>query len=231
MGQTVEFKSNGSTASGYLVTPEGGSGPGVIVIQEWWGLNPQIKAMADRLVVEGFVALAPDLYHGELAEHDEMDKAGELMTNLPMDRAARDLSGAVDYLADHEATTGDGIGVIGFCMGGGLALVLATVRPDKVKAIAPFYGVVGFDDENAPDWSKLQAAVQGHYATQDGFFPIDRAKALFDELQGMGKDAELFEYDAGHAFANETNAIGTHDPKAADQALSRAFAFLHAHLG
>ena len=108
MATMVDFPSNGGTASGYLATPDGGSGPGVIVIQEWWGLDSGIKEMADRLAVAGFVALAPDLYHGELAGHTEMDRAGELMTAMPIDRAARDMSGAVDFLADHDATTGDG---------------------------------------------------------------------------------------------------------------------------
>ena len=92
MGDIVTFASNGGEASGYLAHPEGGPGPGVIVIQEWWGLIPQIRGVADMLAENGLVALAPDLYHGELAGHDEMDKAGALMTNLPPDRAARDLS-------------------------------------------------------------------------------------------------------------------------------------------
>src|SRR5947199_1030451 len=98
MAQTVEFKSNGSLASGYLVTPPSGSGPGVLVIQEWWGLDSGIKEMTDRLGAAGFVALAPDLYHGELAAHDEMDKASRLMQSLPPARAARHMSAAVDYL-------------------------------------------------------------------------------------------------------------------------------------
>src|SRR5215207_5227723 len=99
MGEMSEFPSNGSAASGYLVTPSAGSGPGVLVIQEWWGLDTGIKEMADRLGAAGFVALAPDLYHGELAQHDEMDKASHLMQSLPADRAGRDMSGAVDFLA------------------------------------------------------------------------------------------------------------------------------------
>src|SRR3954470_6461356 len=107
MAETVEFRSNGSLASGYLVTPAAGSGPGVLVIQEWWGLDSGIKTMTDRLAAAGFVALAPDLYHGELAAHDEMDKAGRLMQALPPDRAARDMSGAVDFLAAHPAVTSD----------------------------------------------------------------------------------------------------------------------------
>jgi carboxymethylenebutenolidase len=231
MGENVEFTSNGSTAGGYLATPASGSGPGVIVIQEWWGLNPQIKGVCDRLAAVGFVALAPDLYHGELAEHDEMDKAGHLMSSLPMDRAARDMSGAVDFLAGHSAVTTDGIGVMGFCMGGGLALVLGTLRPDRVKAVVAFYGVVGFDDEGAPDWSKLEAPVQGHYAENDAFFPVAKAEALAEGLRGKGKDIELFVYPGtGHAFANETNALGTYDEAAAKLAWDRAVTFLREKL-
>jgi carboxymethylenebutenolidase len=228
----VEFKSNGETARGYLAVPEGGSGPGVIVVQEWWGLNPQIKGVTDRLADEGFVALAPDLYRGELAGHDEMDKAGQLMTSMSMDRAARDMSGAVDYLAGHSAVTGDGIGAVGFCMGGGLVLMLGCLRPDLVKAVAPFYGVIEFDDDNAPDWSKLEASVEGHYAEKDDFFPVSKAKALEAGLQGLGKDASIHVYPGtGHAFANETNALGTYDEKAAATAWQRVLTFLRSKLG
>lgn len=231
MGDMVEFKSNGDTARGYLALPAAGSGPGVIVVQEWWGLNPQIKGVADQLAADGFVALAPDLYRGELAQHDEMDRAGHLMSSMPMDRAARDMSGAVDFLAAHSAVTGDGIGAIGFCMGGGLVLVLGTLRPDKIKAVVPFYGVVGFDDDGHPDWSKLAAPVQGHYGTEDGFFPADKAKALEEGLRGLGKDATVHLYDAGHAFCNESDAMGTYKEDLKQQAFDRAFSFLHEHLG
>jgi carboxymethylenebutenolidase len=232
MGEMIDFKSNGDTARGYLAVPASGSGPGVIVVQEWWGLNPQIKGVADRLAGEGFVALAPDLYRGELAQHDEMDKAGHLMTTLPMDRAARDMTGAVDFLAANSAVSSDAIGAIGFCMGGGLVLVLGTLRPDKIKAVVPFYGVVGFDDENAPDWSKLDAKVQGHYAEKDDFFPAAKAEALESGLRGMGKDATVHVYaGTGHAFANEVNALGTYDEGAAEEAFGRAISFLHEHLG
>ncbi|MEM7337617.1 MAG: dienelactone hydrolase family protein [Actinomycetota bacterium] len=209
MAETVSFPSNGHDASGYLAVPESGSGPGVIVIQEWWGLNPQIKGVADMLATKGLVALAPDLYHGELAGHDEMDKAGELMSSLPPDRAARDMSGAVDFLDSHAAVTGSGVGVIGFCMGGMLTLVLAAIRGDKVKAAVPFYGFPQGDP--APDWSGLTAVVRGHMADPDDFFSPDAARALEAELKGMGKDVEFTVHQAGHAFMNEENAIGTFD--------------------
>ena len=229
MGTLVEFASNGSTAAGYLAAPEGGSGPGVIVVQEWWGLDSGIKEMADRLAAAGFVALAPDLYHGELAGHTEMDKAGELMTSLPPDRAARDISGDVDYLADHDATTGDGIGVMGFCMGGLLTFILAALRPDKVKAAVPFYGFPQGDDQ--PDYSKIEASIQGHMAEHDDFFPPDAARALEAELRGMGKDVTLTVHPgSGHAFMAPHNALGTQDQALYDQIWPQVTEFLHSHL-
>ena len=226
----IEFASNGGSAGGYLATPAGGSGPGVIVVQEWWGLDSGIKEMADRLAAAGSVALAPDLYHGELAGHTEMDRAGELMNAMPADRAARDMSGAVDYLADHQATTGDGIGVMGFCMGGLLTFVLAALRPDKVKAAVPFYGFPQGDAQ--PDYSQITAAIQGHMAENDDFFPPDAARALEAELHALGKDVTLTVYPgSGHAFMAPHNALGTQDQSLYDQIWPQATAFLHDHLG
>ena len=168
-GSMVEFPVNGTSAGGYLAAPDDGSGPGVLVLQEWWGLVPQIKGVCDQLAGEGFVALAPDLYGGEFAEHTEMDKAGELMTTLPPDRAARDMSGAIDHLLGHGAVTGEAVGVVGFCMGGMLALMIAALEGDRVAAAAPFYGApLG---EDGPDWSSLTAKVEGHFAAVDDFFP------------------------------------------------------------
>jgi len=169
-GEMVEFSVNGTHARGYLAVPDGG-GPGVMVIQEWWGLAPQIKGVCDQLAVEGFVALAPDLYHGELAGHTEMDKAGELMNTLPPDRAARDMSGAIDHLLAHDATTGEAVGVVGFCMGGMLTLVIADREGDRVAAAAPFYGAPLERAAGGPDWSGLTARVEGHFAGSDDFFP------------------------------------------------------------
>ncbi len=154
MGEMVTFASNGHDARGHLAVPDTGSGPAVMVIQEWWGLNPQMKGVADFLAGQGFVALAPDLYHGELAGHDEMDKAGQLMTDLPPERAARDMSGAVDFLATHQANSASGVGVIGFCMGGLLSFMIAANRGDVVKAAVPFYGFP--QGESEPDWGASQ---------------------------------------------------------------------------
>src|SRR6185437_14992043 len=142
----------------------------------------------DRLADEGFVALAPDLYHGDIAQHDEMDKAGKLMSTLPMDRAARDMAGAIDYLRGLPNVQNSRIGVVGFCMGGMLTLVIAAQQGDKIGAAVPYNGApLG---ENAPDWSGLTAPVRGHYAENDDFFPPGAIRQLEQQLRDMGKDVE-----------------------------------------
>lgn len=228
MGSSVEFASNGATVGGYLALPGSGSGPGVVVVQEWWGLDQSLKTMVDRLAEGGFVALAPDLYRGELAGHQEVDKATHLMQSLPPDRAARDMSGAVDFLATHQAVAGRGIGVVGFCMGGMLALHLAAQRPDKVVAAVPFYGFP--QGEHEPDWAPMTAAVRGHMAEHDDFFGPDAARQLQAKLQGMGKDVEFTVHPAGHAFMNPENALGTADPELAARIWPGVLAFLHERL-
>ena len=225
MSETVEFKSNGNLASGYLAKPASGSGPGVLVIQEWWGLDDSLKEMADRLAAAGFVALAPDLYHGQVAGHTEMDKAAKLMQALPPDRAGRDMSGAVDYLASHSAVTGGGIGVVGFCMGGMLSFIIAANRPDKVRAVVPFYGFPQGPAE--PDWSKLTAAVSGHMAEHYDFFAPAAAKALEAKLRAMGKNVTLTVHPGtGHAFMGPHNALGTLNAELAAQIWPNAMSFL-----
>ncbi|HVF74175.1 MAG TPA: dienelactone hydrolase family protein [Acidimicrobiales bacterium] len=225
MGEIVEFPSNGTTGQGYLALPEAGTGPGVVVIQEWWGLVDHIKDVCDRFAAEGFVALAPDLYHGETTT--EPDEAGKLMMALNIDKAGKDMGGAVDYVRDRAA--GHGVGVIGFCMGGGLALVLAAQRPDAVKACVPFYGLIPWP-EAQPDYSRISAAVQGHYAERDDFFTPDLARGLEEQLGELGKDVEFFLYDAHHAFFNDARPE-VHDPEAAATAWGRALSFLRAQLG
>jgi carboxymethylenebutenolidase len=229
MAETVEFRSNGSTASGYLVKPASGSGPGVLVIQEWWGLDPGIKEMSERLGKAGFVALAPDLYHGQLAAHDEMDKAAHLMQTMPADRAGRDMSGAIDYLASHPAVTSKSVGVVGFCMGGLLSFIIAANRPDKVKALVPFYGFPQGPAE--PDWSKLSATISGHMAENDSHFPADAARALEAKLRGMGKNVTLKVHPGtGHAFMGPHNALGTLNEKLAAQIWPEVVSFLKDHV-
>jgi len=229
MGELIEFAGNGNTAGGYLARPAGGSGPGVVVVQEWWGLDSAIKATADRLAGDGFVALVPDLYHGEIAEHTEMDKAAELMNAMPADRAARDMSGAIDFLLADAGTTGDAVGVVGFCMGGMLAWLIAVNRADAVRAVVPFYGYPSGDSE--PDWTKLAASVRGHMAQNDDFFGPDGARALATKLQDLGKDVEITVHaGTGHAFMATHNALGTRDEEKATEIWPTVLAFLHEQL-
>ena len=153
----VEFRVNGNSASGYVSESQSVSGSGVLELQEWWGLVPQIKGVCDKLAENGFTAMAPDLYHGEFAEHTEMDKAGELMTSLPPERAARDMSAAIDHLLSLDSCSSNQVGVIGFCMGGMLTLMIASLEGNRVAVAAPFYGAPL--EEGATDWSALSAKV------------------------------------------------------------------------
>jgi len=228
MGEMVDFPSNGDTGSGYLARPAAGAGLGLLVIQEWWGLVPHIKDVCDRFAAEGFTALAPDLYRGESTT--EPDEAGKLMMALNLERAGKDLSGAVDWLVGSDAVRGDGIGVVGFCMGGGLALVLGTQRPDAVHAVVPFYGVIPWPQAQ-PDWSKLHAPVHGHFASLDGFFTPDKVRELETTLRDHGTEADLLVYDGvDHAFFNDTRPE-VYDENAASMAWTRTLEFLRAKLG
>jgi carboxymethylenebutenolidase len=213
-------------AHGYLALPESGSGPGVVVIQEWWGLTDHIADVCDRLAAEGFVALAPDLFGGTTT-HDA-DEAGRLMSELPVDQAARDLGGAVDFLLGHEAVTSSKVGAVGFCMGGGFVLLLAAQQGDKVGVAVPYYGVGPAVPQS---YAGLTAAVQGHYGEQDAFYPADDARRQAEQIRGeSGAEVEFHFYPAGHAFHNDTNAIGTYDAEQAKLAWSRTLDFLRAHL-
>jgi carboxymethylenebutenolidase len=226
MGEMISFPSNGSEGQGYLAVPPSGTGSGVVVIQEWWGLVPHIKDVVDRLAAAGFVALAPDLYRGK--QTTEPDEAGKEMMALELSRAARDMSGAVDEVA--RRSSHDKVGVIGFCMGGGLALVLATQRPDVVAACVAFYGLVPWP-EAQPDYSKLAGAVLVHVAGNDEYFSPEAARALGEQLGGLGKEAEFYVYDGtDHAFFNDTRPE-VYDPDASATAWARTIDFLHARLG
>lgn len=228
MGDMIEFPSNGSTGGGYLAAPSGGDGPPVVVIQEWWGLVPHITEVADRFAAEGFAALAPDLYHGSSAPNSEPDEAGKLMMAMELDRAGKDLSGAVDELT--RRTGRDKVGVVGFCMGGGLALVLACQRPDAVAACVPFYGAIPWP-EAQPDFSRLGAPVLSHVAEDDGWFGPDAAAAQHAAIEGAGKRSEYHVYPGTqHAFFNDTRPE-VFDAEAADLAWRRTIAFLRAELG
>ncbi|MGP8059616.1 MAG: dienelactone hydrolase family protein [Acidimicrobiales bacterium] len=226
MGEIIEFPSNGDADQGYLALPETGSGPGVLVIQEWWGLVEHIKDVCDRFAAEGFVALAPDLYRGKTVS--EPDEAGKEMMAMQMDRVARDMSGAVDEL--RRRTGAGGIGVIGFCMGGGLALVLAAQRPDAVKAVVPCYGIIPWPDAQ-PDYTAMSAALEGHYAERDDYFTPEAANALGEQLRSMGKQAEIIVHPgADHAFFNDTRPE-VYDPAESARLWSSVLGFFCQQLG
>lgn len=223
--QNVTFPSNGGQAHGYLAKPASGTGPGVVVIQEWWGLDDHIAELTDRFAADGFVALAPDLYGGRVA-HDA-DTAGAYMAQLPADQAARDLAGAVTYLlGDAEVTSGT-VGVVGFCMGGSFVLSLAAQQGDKIGAAVPFYGVGNLPD----DFSSITAPVQAHYGEQDAFYPVDQARAQEAKMKQQTQNTvEFFYYPAGHAFHNDKDKLGTYDAEQAQLAWTRTVDFLKTHL-
>jgi carboxymethylenebutenolidase len=224
--QNVTFASNGAEAHGYLALPPSGRGPGLIVIQEWWGLTSHVADITDRFAAEGFVALAPDLYGGPTT-HDP-DEAGRLMATLPVERATRDLAGAVDYLLARDDVTGERVGAVGFCMGGAFVLTLAVQEGGKVAAAVAFYPVGQLPD----DYAGLQAVVLAHYGLEDAFVPIESADELVAKISaGNGQTPQIERYPAGHAFLNDENLLGTHDPEQAARAWARTVTFLHEHLG
>lgn len=226
MGEMIEFPSNGSAGEGYLAVPDSGTGPGVVVIQEWWGLVDHIKDVCDRFAEAGFVALAPDLYHGEKAT--EPDAAGKAMMALKLDQAAKDLSGAVDAVA--RRSSGNGVGVVGFCMGGGLALVLAGQRKDAVRAVVPFYGALAWEGVR-PDYGSISCAVLGHYAENDDWASPEVARSLERELRGSGNsDVTIHIYPGtDHAFFNDTRPE-VFEAAAATTAWERTLDFLRSRL-
>ncbi|HEV7214249.1 MAG TPA: dienelactone hydrolase family protein [Chloroflexota bacterium] len=227
MGTSVEFPSNGGTDQGWLAASRTGNGPGVIVIQEWWGLVQHIKDVCERFARAGFTALAPDLYHGRTV--GEPDAATKAMMALNMQQVVRDMSGAVDYLRGLASVSGNGLGVVGFCMGGGLSLLLAQQRPDAIRAVAPFYGV-GPALGDIQSWSVANAAFQGHYAERDDSAGPKAARQLEAELRAAGKEAEFFVYPGTHhAFFNDTRPE-VYDAEAAQLAWDRTVSFLRAKL-
>jgi carboxymethylenebutenolidase len=222
----VEFPSNGHTCSGYLAVPASGSGPGVVVIQEYWGLVPHIRDVCDRFAAEGFTALAPDLYHGEIAT--EPDEAAKRMMAMRMDQAARDLRGAVQFLLGDSRATGDRVGVVGFCMGGGLALYLASISPE-VAACVVYYGLIPWPDAD-PKLENIRAAVLGHFAENDDWANQEVVAALEQRLRAAGIKVEFSWYPGTtHAFFNDSRPE-VHNPEAARQSGERTFAFLRQHL-
>ena len=224
-GEMLSFQSNGGTTSAYLASPAGGGkGPGVVVIQEWWGLVPHIKSIVDRFANAGFLALAPDLYHGKSAKSP--DEAGKLMMAMNIDKAEQDLSGAVSFLAQHPLNSTGKVGTVGFCMGGALSLYAAT-RNINVKACTIFYG--GHPNIH-PDLPALQAPVLGLYAEKDNFVTVSAVAELERKLKELGKVHEFHTYPGvNHGFFNDERPE-VYDEAAAKDAWKRTLTFFRANL-
>jgi len=219
-GSMVQFPANGHTCDGYLSLPAGGSGPGLIVIQEWWGLVDHIKTLCDRFAAEGFVALAPDMYHGERTTSP--DQAGKLLMALNIAGAGKDMRGAAAYLRAQGAVKPKKIGILGFCMGGQLALYAGQEYPDVIDAVVDFYGIHP-KVEIVPE--KVRVPVLGHFATRDKGTPPAAAHALADSVKKAGGSFDVHEYEADHAFFNDTRPQ-VFDAPAASLAFARTLGFL-----
>lgn len=197
-GRHIQIDGDDGGFAAYVAAPPSGSGPGVVVLQEWWGLVPQIRDVCDRLARSGFVALAPDLYRGESTT--DPDVASRLMMELEIDRAGRDLDAAVEALRREPATSGSRIGCIGFCMGGQLALYAACLRPE-IAAVVDCYGV---HPKVSLDFGSCRAKVLGVFAENDDFISAADVRTLDEALSQAGVDAKLLTYvGVQHAFLND----------------------------
>ncbi len=219
MSDMIEFtRPDGAMAPGYFIKPAGiDNAPGIVMLEEWWGLNDQIKETADRLASAGFRVLVPDLYRGRVAATG--DEANHLAQGLDFkDAATQDARGAAMYLARNGAK----VGVMGFCMGGALTLLCAMHVPEFAAASVWY----GFPPEEAGDPGAITIPVQGHWALHDEFFSIARVDAIESAMKAAGKTPEFHRYDAKHAFYNP-GGIGNHHEESAELAWERTLAFFH----
>ena len=229
MGKMISYKRpDGQDVNGYLAEPTKiAPGPGVVVIQEWWGLNDQIKGVADKMAAAGYRALVPDLYRGKVAL--AANEAEHLMNELNFgDAAGQDVRGAVAYL---KASGSSKVGVTGFCMGGALTLLSSVFVPELDAGVA-WYGYPPLDYIDA---TKIKIPLMGHWATEDAAFPIAKVAELEQKLGDAKVNFEFHRYNAKHAFANETAdskgmAILKYDPVAAELAWKRTMGFFASHL-
>jgi carboxymethylenebutenolidase len=227
-GQMVKFPANGGTAEGYLATPSSGKGPGVIVIQEWWGLTEQVKGVADMFAREGFVALSPDFYHGKAAKIGEPDNAQKLMMEFfQANTAAKDAKGAAEYLTTNPAVTSKKVGAIGFCMGGFLAILVGSVAPDKVAAVVDCYGV----GQRVPDLKPMRGIpMLGIFGGKDGSANAEAIAGLEKAAKESGVPFTKQVYpEADHAFLNEQRK-DAHRPADAKDAWSKILPFLKSNV-
>lgn len=219
MGEMISFDCpNGTAADGYLATVEG-AGAAVIVIQEWWGLNEQIKRTCDHFAEEGITALAPDLYAGRVTQ--EPDEAEHMMTGLDWVGATEnEIAGALARLRQDHAH----VGVMGFCMGGALTIISAVKLP--VDAAVCYYGI---PPKEVADPATIKVPFQGHFATDDDWCTPEAAQALENDLAASGTDYEMHSYQAAHGFFNDT--VAAYNSECATLSWARTTQFLHKHLG
>ena len=222
-GGMIQFEDGEEKYKGYLASPSSGSGPGIIVIQEWWGLVPHIKDVTDRYAVAGFNALAPDLYRGKTA--DEPDEAGSLMMALHIGETAKLLAKAIDTLLNDPKTTGDKVGVVGFCMGGQLSLYAACVN-SKIGACIDYYGI---HPSAQPALRDLHCPLLGFFAEHDAYAGAEQVNALTEELTLLAKPHQFTTYPGtSHDFFNDVRPAYNKD--AADDTWQRAIAFFNENL-
>jgi carboxymethylenebutenolidase len=224
MGTSISFKRpDGKDAGGYLVNAERGNAPGVVVIQEWWGLSEQIKGLCDRFALAGFDALAPDLYNGKVVPYHDTDAATKEMNSLDfMDATTQTVRGAVQYLARNGAK----VGLTGFCLGGAVTIIGATKIPELSAGVV-FYGI---PPEQAAKPEDVKIPLQAHFANKDDWCTPELVNGFEKAMKAAGKQLELFRYDAEHAFVNEQRQ-SVHDRAAAELAWGRATEFFKKHLG
>ncbi|MFN8139559.1 MAG: dienelactone hydrolase family protein [Fimbriimonadales bacterium] len=223
-GEMISFPSNGNTVQGYLANSAAGSGPGVIVLQEWWGLVGHIKDVADRFAEEGFTALAPDLYGGEST--DDPDTAGKLMMALNMAETEKVLRGAVGRLLADEATSSSKVGIVGFCMGGQLSLYAACVN-EKIGACVDYYGI---HPNVNPPLENLNGPMLGFFAEHDAYANAETVNALSEKLRAVNKQHEFTTYPGtNHAFFNNDRPQ-VYNQNAAEDSWKKMVSFFRANL-
>ena len=213
-----EFQVDGRTISGYLAVPEQGSGPGVLVLHAWWGLTDVFKQVCDRLAREGFIAFAPDLYHGKTTT--SIDEAEQLVSEqIKGEEISQVLTASIDYLLKQPGRRGKALGAVGFSLGGNLALGLQ----DPMAAIVTFYGTA------APEEIVAQADILGHFAEHDDFEPIEQVRQFEEDLRSSGRQTSFFTYPGTHHWFMEENRP-EYDAGAARLAWERTIQFLHQRL-
>jgi len=228
-GRMIEFNANGASAPGYLATPDTAGGPGVLVLHAWWGLTEPFRQVCDRLAEAGFVALAPDLYHGKTTASIEEAETLSSALNQEEERVRGDITGALRFLREHGATSPTdshgAVGLVGFSMGGAYALDTSVALPTEVAAVVLFYATY-----TGLDFATAQAAYLGHFAENDPFEPTESVAELEREFQAAGRQTTFYTYPGTTHWFFEPNRPDAYDAAAATLAWERTLAFLNATL-